>query len=95
MKRLIYIVLFASSLLVAKMGYNMPSFNDFDANKDGKITKSEFETFQQNRMMQKAKEGKMMRNAGNAPTFSDIDANSDGVVDMSEFKMHQQSNMKK
>lgn len=93
MKRLTLAGLLVSSALMAGMGYNMPSFGDFDTDKNGKITQAEFENGQQKRMTQQAEAGKMMRNAANAPTFKDIDTNHDGVIDAAEFKAHQQSCM--
>jgi len=79
---------------MAAMGQNMPSFNDYDTNKDGKITQKEFTYQQQERMQKKAEEGKMMRNAGNAPSFSDIDTNGDGVINRNEFRNHQKMQMR-
>jgi len=73
----------------------MPSFADYDLNNDGKVTQNEFDEAREKRMSQRAKEGKMMRNAGNAPTFSQIDANQDGIISPDEFKAHQIKQMKK
>ncbi len=93
MKRFTIASLLIGSSLMAAMGANMPSFNDFDTNKDGKITQQEFESTQQARMQQKAESGKMMKNAANAPAFSDIDTNGDGAISKDEFANHQKNNM--
>lgn len=93
MKRLTIATLLISGSLMAAMGQNMPSFADFDANKDGKLTQKEFEYSQQERMKTKAEAGKMMKNAGNAANFSDIDTNGDGVVTRNEFQNHQKIQM--
>ncbi|MBU1900742.1 EF-hand domain-containing protein [Patescibacteria group bacterium] len=90
MKRLTLASLLIGSALIAGMGYNMPSYSDFDTDKNGKVTQAEFENTQQARMAKQAEAGKMMRNAGNAPTFKDMDTNNDGVIDTSEFTQHQQ-----
>ena len=90
MKLLTLAGLLLSSALIAGMGYNMPSYSDFDTDNNGQITQTEFENARQARMMKNAEAGKMMRNAGNAPSFKDIDTNSDGVIDAAEFSKHQQ-----
>lgn len=94
MKRLLYTSLFLSASLIAGMGYNMPSFSDFDTDGNGQVTQKEFEKTQQNRMTKKAEEGRLLRNAGNAPAFGDIDQNGDGKIDASEFKNHQNQQRK-
>jgi Ca2+-binding EF-hand superfamily protein len=93
MKTLTIAVLFLGTLLVAGMGYNMPSFNSFDLNNDGTITQKEFESARAAKMQKQADEGRMLRNAANAPSFSNIDTNGDGVIDKAEFTKHQQTIM--
>jgi hypothetical protein len=94
MKRsMIVVSLLVSSVVMAGVAYQMPSYDDFDTNKNGKVTQKEFEQAQQERMKKQADSGKMMRNAGNAPTFSDMDTNHDGVLSKSEFQKHQQERM--
>jgi len=93
MKRLTISTILISSVLLAGMGNNMPSFSDFDIDNDGKVTQREFESTQQQRMTTHANEGKMMRNAGNAPVFSDVDTNNDGAINVLEFQHHQQMHM--
>ena len=92
MKRIILAAVVLGSSLFAAQGM-MSSFNDFDANGDGKITQTEFENAQQARQQKQAESGKMMKNVGNAPTFADIDTNKDGVIDATEFKNHQMTRM--
>lgn len=41
MKRLTLASLLVSSALMGEIGFNIPSFSDFDADKNGKITQSE------------------------------------------------------
>jgi hypothetical protein len=76
-------------------GRNMPTFEEYDLNNDGKITQSELEEARAKRMSDKAKEGKMLRNAGNAPAFSEMDKNNDGSLTREEFQLHQTEQMKK
>jgi len=93
MKKLTLSILLVSGALVASMNQNMHTFSEFDTNKDGKVTKSEFETTQQNNMIKKAEAGYPMKNAGNAPTFSAVDTNKDGFINAQEFNTQQQKNM--
>ena len=72
-----------------------PTFEEYDLNSDGKITQSELEEARAKRMSQRAKEGKMLRNAKNAPAFADMDKNKDGSLDREEFRLHQMEQMKK
>lgn len=74
---------------------NMPTFEEYDLNNDGKITQNELEEARTKRMTEKAKEGKMLRNAGNAPAFSEMDKNNDGSLNKEEFQLHQNEQMKK
>lgn len=74
---------------------DMPTFEQYDLNNDGKVTKNELEEARTKRMTQKAKEGKMLRNAGNAPAFNDMDTNNDGSLNREEFNLHQTVQIKK
>lgn len=89
MNRLTIVALALGSVLMAGQDNMVPSFSDFDANRDGKVVQEEFEAAQQKRMTEKAEAGRMLRNAGNAPTFNEIDTNSDGSFDAIEFSAHQ------
>lgn len=72
-----------------------PTFEEYDLNNDGKITQSELEEARAKRRAQKAKEGKMLRNAANAPAFAEMDKNKDGSLDREEFRLHQEEQMVK
>jgi Ca2+-binding EF-hand superfamily protein len=74
---------------------NQPTFAQYDINNDGAITQKELEEARAKRMSQKAKEGKMLRNAGNAPAFADMDKNKDGSLNQEEFRLHQTEQMNK
>jgi len=80
------------------MGQNrmkdQPTFAEYDLNNDGAITQKELEEARAKRMNQKAKEGKMLRNAGNAPAFATMDKNNDGILNQEEFRLHQTQQMK-
>jgi Ca2+-binding EF-hand superfamily protein len=89
MKRLILVSVVLGSVLMAGQNNMVPSFSDFDTNRDGKVIQEEFENTQQQRMAEKAEAGKMLKNAANAPTFADIDTNGDGSFDSVEFSAHQ------
>jgi len=72
---------------------NRPTFSTFDLNNDGKITPNELENVRNARRVEKANQGKMLRNAGTAPTFETIDANGDGTISQEEFSAHQAKRM--
>jgi Ca2+-binding EF-hand superfamily protein len=70
-------------------GYNMPTFESFDLNKDGVISAKEMDEAREKRMEENSSQGKMMRNIGNQPMFSEIDTNKDGNISKEEFLAHQ------
>lgn len=72
---------------------NAPTFENLDADGDGKITQTELNVAREARMTAKAAEGKALKNAGNAPSFGTLDRNSDGAIDTNEFQTHQQERM--
>ncbi len=72
------------------MGRNMPTFESFDLNSDGKVDAKEFDDARTKRMTERAESGKMMKNAGNAPAFTQIDTDKDGLMSKEEFGHHQQ-----
>ncbi len=65
---------------------NRPDFSTFDLNKDGKITKKEFNEARTKRMTERANAGRMIKNTGNAPGFESIDTNHDGSISTDEFQ---------
>jgi hypothetical protein len=67
----------------------MPTFQDFDLNKDGKITEEEFNEARAARIADRAQKGYPMRGMGNAASFADIDTNRDGTLSPEEFSAHQ------
>ena len=73
---------------------NQPTFTEYDLNNDGAITQKELEEARTKRISQKAKEGKMLRNAGKAPAFATMDKNKDGILNQEEFRLHQAAHMK-
>ncbi len=72
---------------------NQPTFAQYDLNNDGAITPQELEEAREERMSKKAKEGKMLRNAGKAPAFATMDSNKDGIINQNEFSVHQKEQM--
>lgn len=71
------------------MGRNVPSFQDFDLNGDGRMTVDEFNQARSSRMSERAAAGFPMRGAANAPGFEVIDADRDGIVTPDEFQSWQ------
>ena len=67
----------------------MPTFADFDLNKDGKITESEQLKARETRTEQRRAEGRQLRNQANAARFAAADTNRDGSVSPEEFAAHQ------
>jgi len=94
MKKLLIVIFIVTSAFAGWKGNMMPSFSDFDLNKDGQITKVEFDYAHQKRMQDRSEDGRMMRNAVNSPQFSDIDTDKNGFIGAEEFKIHQLSNRK-
>ena len=68
-------------------------FEAYDKNKDGVITKEEFDSVKAERMSAKADAGLLMRNAANSPDFSFFDANKDGKITKEEFQKGQLEHM--
>jgi Ca2+-binding EF-hand superfamily protein len=66
-------------------GHNMPTFSEFDENRDGVLKREEFEQARAKRISERASQGYMMRNLANAPSFEAIDSNSNGEVSEDEF----------
>jgi hypothetical protein len=68
--------------------HKCPSYSDFDANTDGKVSAEEFYAFRSQRMAARAEAGGKMKNAENAPTFEDLDLDNDGNLSADEFAEH-------
>ncbi len=61
-------------------------FEVFDINKDGSISKDEFnKTIEQRIKVAKEQEGRMMRNSKNHLSFEEIDSNGDGKISKVEL----------
>ena len=76
-------------------GMNMPTFEDFDLDSDGRISEEEFNKLHAERIARHAQEGRPMKHMANAPAFADIDTNGDGGVSREELSAHQAEHMKK
>lgn len=93
--RIVTAVLFLSFLTATSAvaqsgrGYDMPTFEEFDLNSDGVITKDELEKARELRALQRSKEGRRLQGKRFNYDFSEIDLNSDGVITKEEFKAHQ------
>lgn len=75
--------------LAQNMGRNMPTFESFDLNSDGTLTKSELDEAREKRVQERRDDGRMMRNVKSHYEFSRMDANEDGLVNKKEFEDHQ------
>ena len=71
-------------------GMAMPTFADFDLNGDGVITEQEYVEARNQRVSERASEGRPMRGLSQARDFQDIDLDKDGRVTPDEFAAHQQ-----
>lgn len=71
------------------------SFSDFDTNKDGTVSESEFNDVRAARMSEKAAQGMPMKNAANAPAFSEFDTDHDGKLTKVELLEGQNKQMQK
>ena len=63
----------------------IPSFSDFDENRDGKISQVEFDVAKKNRMEKHSEAGRMTKNIDSKPSFKAMDTNKDTFVDVQEF----------
>lgn len=70
-------------------GGQMPSFEDFDLDGNGAISEDEFVEARNDRLTERAVEGRPLRNLASVPAFADIDENDDGAISAEEFARHQ------
>lgn len=70
-------------------------FQIYDTNKDGFISKDEFNLVKATRMSANAEEGKPMKNASNSPNFTFFDTNKDGKISPEELEKGQTKLMQK
>ena len=63
-------------------------FYTYDMNGNGFLDKAEFDHMRKTRQAERAKKGRMLRNAATAATFEEIDTNGDKKISKSEFSTH-------
>lgn len=78
---------------MGRMGGQMPTFSDFDANQDGLISEDEFAQGRAERIKERSQQGYRMRNLANAPSFEVVDQNGDGYIDNQELARAQRQHM--
>ena len=71
-----------------------PVFSEFDLNSNGVMTEQEYIAARDNRIGERAKEGRQMRGLANMATFSELDVNGDGGVTSNEFNAFLGSHMR-
>jgi Ca2+-binding EF-hand superfamily protein len=79
----------------SKVGNRQPTFNQFDLNGDGKITRSELSQVQSERIAQRKDGGRQVKNASRAQIFEKLDADDNGSISREEFATYQQQNLRK
>jgi hypothetical protein len=107
MKRVFIITIFillmaVSSLAVAQgmqqgrgMGRNMPTFAEFDLDRNGYLDEDEFIEARGKRVSDRASQGRMMRGLSSMLQFSDLDLNADGKITPDEFTQGQVAHRQK
>ncbi len=68
------------------MGANMPTFAEFDLDKNGYLDEEEFIEARGARVSERAKEGRQMRGLSNMMQFQELDLDADGKVTPEEFE---------
>ena len=76
--------------LLSAAGMYPPSFESIDLDKNGYISKQEFDSSKKARTIQNKNDGRMLRNADYSLVFTNIDTNKDGKVTTQELYMGQQ-----
>lgn len=69
------------------------SFDIYDVNKDGLVSKKEFYDARTKRMTIRSNQGLPMRNASNAPAFTQFDTDKDGKLSKIELLEGQNAQM--
>jgi hypothetical protein len=100
MNRLTFLKTLAASLLIFAGSLQAqppmaPPIQMFDKDGNGTVSEEEFNQGRAERMAERAKSGRQMRNAGKGPQFSDIDVNGDGEATMDEFIAARRAMMEK
>ncbi len=75
--------LFSAGYAMAQMTPNSPaplSFSSYDTDGDNRVSKDEFYAARNDRIADRAKQGRMMKNLGNAPSFEQFDRDGDGYL---------------
>lgn len=85
MIKIVLVGMLVSVSLLASTENMIPSFSDFDENRDGKISKGEFDVAKENRMKKQFEAGRMTKNIDSKPSFEGMDTNKDKFVDVQEF----------
>ena len=71
--------------------HNPPPFSDFDMDKNGFVSESEFDLIRAQRMAARAAEGRKLHCAATAPAFSNLDKDGDGQLSEEELTAGQQA----
>lgn len=94
MKNILKVLCCASVIALTLQAVDVPtrgpiSFQAHDTNKDGFISKEEFDATKAARMDAKEEVGMPRRNAVNSPDFSYFDTNKDGKISQEELEKGQ------
>jgi len=86
--------IFVVSLSATDLSKKGPmSFEDYDTDKNGFVSESEFYDLRAKKMELKAQQGMPMKNAGNAPSFEYFDSNGDKQLSKIELLEGQMKHM--
>lgn len=76
-------IFFSAGYATAQMVPNSPGplpFSAYDANGDNRVSAEEFYAARNDRIADRAKQGRLMKNLGNAPSFEQLDGDGDGYL---------------